>query len=99
VVAPRLENRDYGRRGSAVLTTQHPSTSKKLALTKPTRGGRSVGRVRSRTKATYCQLDLSQIQCGEFCSAIRSMSVAGMSVSVSMCCRPGFGNGMINLSK
>jgi hypothetical protein len=41
-----LENRDYGRRGSAVLTTQ------KLTLTSPTSGGRSIGIVRSRTQAT-----------------------------------------------
>jgi hypothetical protein len=43
-----LENRDYGRKGSAALTTRH----KKLALTWPTRGGPSVGKVRSRTQAT-----------------------------------------------
>jgi hypothetical protein len=46
-----LEKRDYGRRGSAALTTRHPSVHKKLALTSPTSGGRSVGAVRSRTKA------------------------------------------------
>jgi hypothetical protein len=47
-----LENRDYGRRRSAALTMRHPSVRKKLALTSPTSGGRSVGIVRSRTKAT-----------------------------------------------
>jgi hypothetical protein len=46
-----LENRDYGRKGSAELTTLHPSIRKKLALTSPT-NGRSVGIVRSRTQAT-----------------------------------------------
>jgi hypothetical protein len=47
-----LENRDYGRRGSATLTTRHPTIRKKLALISPTRGGGSVRTVRSRTKAT-----------------------------------------------
>jgi hypothetical protein len=46
-----LENRDYGLRGSAALTMRHPSPQK-LALTSPASGGRSVGIVRSRTKAT-----------------------------------------------
>jgi hypothetical protein len=36
------EKRDYGRRGSAALTTQHPSI-RKLVLTSPTSGSRSVG--------------------------------------------------------
>jgi hypothetical protein len=47
-----LENRDYGRRGSAVLITLHPFIRKKLSLTAPTSGSRSVGIVVSRTKAT-----------------------------------------------
>jgi hypothetical protein len=49
-----LENRDYGRRGPAVLTTRYPSIrkKKKFTLTSPTSGGRSVGIVRSRTLAT-----------------------------------------------
>jgi hypothetical protein len=47
-----LENRDYGRRGYATLTTRHPFIRKKLSLTSPTGGGRSVGIVRSRTQAT-----------------------------------------------
>jgi hypothetical protein len=47
-----LENRDYGRRGSAALTMQHPLYPQKLALTSPTSGGRSVSIVRSWTKAT-----------------------------------------------
>jgi hypothetical protein len=46
-----LENRDYGRRGSAALTMRHLHLQK-LALTSPTSGGLSVGIVRSRTKAT-----------------------------------------------
>jgi hypothetical protein len=46
LVKSGLEKRDYCRRGSAPLYLQ------KLALTSPTSGGRSVGIVRSRTKAT-----------------------------------------------
>jgi hypothetical protein len=34
-----LQNRDYGRRGFAALTTRHPCIRKKLALTSPTSGG------------------------------------------------------------
>jgi hypothetical protein len=48
----RLENRDYGRRGSAALTTRHPSIRKRLVLTSSTSGGRTVGIVRSLTQAT-----------------------------------------------
>jgi hypothetical protein len=44
-----LDNRDYGRRGFAALTTRH---QQKLALTSPTNGGRSVGIVRFRAQAT-----------------------------------------------
>jgi hypothetical protein len=44
-----LQNRDYGNTGSIALTTRHPSIRKKLALTSPTSGGRSVGIVCSRT--------------------------------------------------
>jgi hypothetical protein len=47
-----LENRDYGRRGSAALTMRHPLYPQKLALASPTSGGRSVGIVRSLLKAT-----------------------------------------------
>jgi hypothetical protein len=43
-----LENRDYGRRGSAALTMRHPSIRKIW----PKSGGLSVDIVRSRTKAT-----------------------------------------------
>jgi hypothetical protein len=46
-----LENRDYGRRDPAALTTRHPSTQT-LALTSPTSGGISIGIVRSQTRAT-----------------------------------------------
>jgi hypothetical protein len=48
-----LEIREYCRRGSAALTTRHPLYRQKFVLTSPTSGGRSVGIVRSRTKATY----------------------------------------------
>jgi hypothetical protein len=47
-----IENWDYGRRGSAQLTTRHLSIRRKLALTLPTSGIRSVGIVRSQTQAT-----------------------------------------------
>jgi hypothetical protein len=50
LVKSGLENRDYGCRGPAALTMRHPSI--KMALTSPRSGGRSVGMVRSRTKAT-----------------------------------------------
>jgi hypothetical protein len=52
LVKSSLEIRDYGRRGSTALTLRHPSIPQKLALTSPTSSGRSVGIVRSRTKAT-----------------------------------------------
>jgi hypothetical protein len=48
------ETWEYGRRGSIVLTTQHP-VSAKLPLTSPTCGGRLVSIVSSRIKATeFC---------------------------------------------
>jgi hypothetical protein len=52
-----LENRDYRLRGSAALTMRslYPP---KLALTSPRSGGRSVGIVRSRTKATELVITL-----------------------------------------
>jgi hypothetical protein len=50
-VVPGLENRDYGR--SDPSRWLHGTLyQQKLALTSPTRGGRSVGIVRSRTQAT-----------------------------------------------
>jgi hypothetical protein len=45
------ENRDKRPRESVALTTQHP-LSAKVGTTSPTSGGRSVGIVCSRTKAT-----------------------------------------------
>jgi hypothetical protein len=48
----RSRNRDYVYRGFAALTTRYPSIRIKLAVTSPTRGGRSVGIIRSRTQAT-----------------------------------------------
>jgi hypothetical protein len=47
-----LENRNYGHRGYAALTVQHPAIHKKLSLSSPTSGGRLVGIVCSRTQAT-----------------------------------------------
>jgi hypothetical protein len=47
-----LENRDYGRRRSAALTTRHLSIPQKLSLTSPTSGRRSVGVIRPRTQVT-----------------------------------------------
>jgi hypothetical protein len=54
-----LENRDYGRRGSAALTDTF--YLQKLALTSPTSGSRPVGIVRSWTQATefVCSLSIS----------------------------------------
>jgi hypothetical protein len=48
-----LENQEYGRRDPPrwPRVTLYPQT---LALTSPTRGGRSIGIVRSRTQATEC---------------------------------------------
>jgi hypothetical protein len=46
-----LENRDYGRRRSATLTTRHPSIRKSLHKVR-LQAGRSIGIVRSRTLAT-----------------------------------------------
>jgi hypothetical protein len=48
-------NRDYRPWESVALTTRHP-LSAKVITTSPTRGGRSVGIVRSRTKATKFSL-------------------------------------------
>jgi hypothetical protein len=47
------------RRGSAALTTRHPLYPQQLALTSPTRGGRSVGIVRLRTQATVFSFSFS----------------------------------------
>jgi hypothetical protein len=51
----RLKSRQYGRRGSVVLTTWHLLSSK-VGKTSPTSGCRSVGIVRSRTQATQFSL-------------------------------------------
>jgi hypothetical protein len=50
-----LENRDYGSRGSAALTTLHNLYPNKLALTLPTSG------CRSRTQATQFSLDINTV--------------------------------------
>jgi hypothetical protein len=55
-----LENRDYGSRGSAALTTRHLQM---LTLPSPTSGGRSVGIVRSRAKATGLVKLVTYIAC------------------------------------
>jgi hypothetical protein len=46
-----LENREYGR-GDPMSLPRDTLCPQKLALTSPTRGGRSVGVVRLRTKDT-----------------------------------------------
>jgi hypothetical protein len=46
-----LESQEYGRRDPLRLT-RYTTYPQKLILTSPTSGGRSVGIVRSRTKAT-----------------------------------------------
>jgi hypothetical protein len=46
-----LESREYGR-GDPLRWSPNTRYAQKLALTSPTSGGRSVGIVRSRTKAT-----------------------------------------------
>jgi hypothetical protein len=61
-----LENRDYGRKGSAALTTA-PLYPKTLALTSPTIGGRLVGIVRWRTKAAECFFFLYSGHYPSFC--------------------------------
>jgi hypothetical protein len=53
---PGLENRDYGRIGSAALIPRHPSM-RKTPLTSRISGGRSVGIVSSRTQATEFVVD------------------------------------------
>jgi hypothetical protein len=56
-----LYNPPYGRKGPASLTMRHPSNPQKLALTSLTSGGRLVGIVRSRTKAT--ELVITRLRC------------------------------------
>jgi len=52
VVAPGLENRDLRLWGTRCADHVTPLYQQKLARTSPTGGGRSVGIVRVRTKAT-----------------------------------------------
>jgi hypothetical protein len=52
LVKSGLENRAYGCRGICRNDHATPLYPQKLALTSPTSGGRSVGIVRSGTKAT-----------------------------------------------
>jgi hypothetical protein len=47
-----VDSREYGRRGSVMLTTWHHLSAKKLALTSLTSGGRSVSIVCSWTQST-----------------------------------------------
>jgi hypothetical protein len=56
-----LKNPDYDLRGSAALTTRHPSIRKELALTSPTSGSCSIGIVRWRTEATELLLVIINI--------------------------------------
>jgi hypothetical protein len=53
VAAPGLESREYSRR-DLLCWPRDTLYPQKLALCSPTSGGRSVGIVRSRTKATEC---------------------------------------------
>jgi len=56
VAAPGLENRRLTAVGTRCADHVTPLYPQKLALTSPTGGGRSVGVVRSRTKATEFSL-------------------------------------------
>jgi hypothetical protein len=58
-----LENQDYDSRGSAALTTQHPSFLETLALTSLTGGSRSVSIFRSRTKVTELVICIRHATC------------------------------------
>jgi hypothetical protein len=59
VAAPGLENREYGL-GIRCADHATPSIGKKLALTSPTSGGRSVAIVILRTKATELHSVISE---------------------------------------
>jgi hypothetical protein len=55
-----LEIRECSRKGSVALTTRYPFYPQTFALTSPTRGGLSIGIVRSRTKATeFSSVDMT----------------------------------------
>ena len=56
VAAPGLENRRFTAVGTRCADHVTPLYPQKLALTSPTGGGRSVGIVLSRTKATEFSL-------------------------------------------
>ena len=64
VAAPGLENRDYTAVGTRCADHVTPLYPQKLALTSPTGGGRSVGIVRSRTKATEFSLVYMYVESG-----------------------------------
>jgi hypothetical protein len=83
---PGLQNREYGR-GDPMRWPRDTLSPQKLALTLPTNGGRSVGIIRSRTKAkefglvlfsvsrTWWERATSSFSCGHdsFCVAYYSV--------------------------
>jgi hypothetical protein len=73
-----LEIREYGR-GDPLRWPRHTLYPQKLALTSPTSGGRSVGIVRSRTKATEFVL---------FCKTMNSFKERSLPRLSTMCTRP-----------
>jgi hypothetical protein len=60
VAAPGLENRDLTAVGIRCADHVTPLYPQRLALTSPTGGGRSVGIVRPRTKATEFLLSFNK---------------------------------------
>jgi hypothetical protein len=60
-----LENQCYSHRVSAALTAGHPSIRKKLELTSPASGDRSVGIVRLWTEVTGFVLFVLHPEYGE----------------------------------
>jgi hypothetical protein len=79
-----LENREYGRRDRLRWPSDTLHPKKKLRLTSPTRGGRSVGIVRSRTMATefVYGMYLEEIRT-EAATSFHSCYVSSYSVSKS----------------
>jgi hypothetical protein len=75
-----LENRHYGRKDSSRFPrgTLYPQN---LALTSPTNGGRSVGMVRSRTKAIEFDFIKTNFFCPSLCSKIILEAVMHVSFS------------------